>query len=114
MSKVCPKSIIELRPKGPKNRRVYVSCSNKDKGAIARKACSVSCIGCGKCAKVCAFEAITIENNLAYIDASKCKLCRKCIDECPTNAIWAVNFPLKVAVTPNKVEVQNPVVKNEN
>jgi Na+-translocating ferredoxin:NAD+ oxidoreductase RNF subunit RnfB len=112
--KVCPKSIIELRPKGPKNRRVYVSCSNKDKGAIARKACSVSCIGCGKCAKVCAFEAITIENNLAYIDASKCKLCRKCIDECPTNAIWAVNFPLKVAVTPNKVEVQNPVVKNEN
>ncbi len=109
--RACPKSIIELRPKGPKNRRVYVSCSSKDKGAIARKACSVSCIGCGKCAKVCAFDAITIENNLAYIDPSKCKLCRKCIDECPTKAIWAVNFPIKVPVTPKREE---PVNKTDN
>ena len=45
------------------------------------------CIGCGKCQKVCAFGAITIENNLAYIDPQKCKLCRKCVNECPTGAI---------------------------
>lgn len=109
--RACPKSIIELRPKGPKNRRVYVSCSSKDKGAVARKACSVSCIGCGKCAKVCAFDAITIENNLAYIDPSKCKLCRKCVDECPTKAIWAVNFPIKVPLTPKQEE---PVIKTDN
>jgi electron transport complex protein RnfB len=109
--RACPKSIIELRPKGPKNRRVYVSCSSKDKGAIARKACSVSCIGCGKCVKVCPFDAITIENNLAYIDPSKCKLCRKCVDECPTKAIWAVNFPIMVPVTPKQEE---PVTKTDN
>lgn len=94
--KACPKTIIELRKKGPKGRRVYVSCSNKDKGAVARKACTVACIACGKCVKVCPFEAITMGNNLAYIDADKCRLCRKCVPECPTGAIVEVGFPPKV------------------
>ena len=67
-AKACPKSIIEIRPQGKKSRRIYVQCVNKDKGAVARKACTVACIGCGKCVKVCPFEAITLENNLAYID----------------------------------------------
>lgn len=91
--KACPKMIIELRRKGIKGRRIYVSCANKDKGGVARKACAAACIACTKCQKVCAFDAITIENNLAYIDAAKCKLCRKCGVECPTGAIVEVNFP---------------------
>jgi len=90
--KACPRHIIELRKKGPKNRRVFVSCVNKDKGAVAMKACKAACIGCGKCAKECKFEAITIENNVSYIDFNKCRLCRKCVDACPTKAIHAVNF----------------------
>ena len=94
-SKACPRHIIELRKKGPKGRRVYVQCVNKDKGAVAKKACSVACIGCGKCQKVCKFEAITIENNVSYIDFNKCRMCTKCVDECPTGAIVKVNFPVK-------------------
>lgn len=94
--KACPKGIIELRNKGPKNRRIFVSCINKDKGGVAKKACSVACIGCTKCYQVCEFDAITMANNLAYIDYNKCKLCRKCVDVCPTNAIHEINFPIKV------------------
>ncbi|MDR0811816.1 MAG: Fe-S cluster domain-containing protein [Paludibacter sp.] len=90
--KACPKLLIELRKKGTKSRRIYVACRNKDKGAIARKSCVVACIGCSKCQKVCPFEAITIENNLAFIDNQKCRLCRKCVPECPTSAIVELNF----------------------
>lgn len=91
--KACPRNIIELRNKGPKNRRIYVSCVNKDKGAPARRACDAACIACNKCVKVCAYDAIVIENFCAYIDFEKCKLCRKCVLECPTAAILEVNFP---------------------
>ena len=90
--KACPKKVIELRKKWPKNRAVYVSCVSKDKGAVVMKACKAGCIGCGKCVKVCAFGAITVENNLAYIDPQKCKLCRKCVNECPTGAIRLVGM----------------------
>ena len=101
-SKACPRNIIEIRPKGKNNRRVVVMCVNKDKGAVANKACKASCIGCGKCVKVCPFEAITLENNLAYIDPAKCKSCRKCESECPKGAIQAINFP------PRKPKVEVP------
>lgn len=106
--KACPKTLIELRKKGPKNRKIFVSCRNLDKGGVARKSCSVACIGCGKCEKECAYDAITIANNLAFIDADKCKLCRKCVSVCPTNAIVELNFPpRKVAVN----EVAEPEVR---
>ena len=98
--KACPRNIIELRNKGVKGRRVFVCCVNKDKGNIARKACTAACIGCGKCVKECPFEAITLENNLAYIDFRKCRLCRKCVSVCPTHAIHEVNFPPRKITEP--------------
>jgi electron transport complex protein RnfB len=100
----CPKNIIELRNVGPKSRRIFVSCVNKDKGAVAKKACAVACIGCSKCFKVCPHEAITMADNLAYIDDDKCKLCRKCVEECPTFSIHELNFP------PRKKKVEEEAV----
>ena len=121
--KACPRNIIELRAKGKKDRRIYVCCVNKEKGGPARKNCSVACIGCGKCVEVCPFEAITLENNLAYIDFEKCKLCRKCAPVCPTDAIHEINFPprkeketetadKKTEVTPQAADVK-PVAKKD-
>ncbi|MBP3244012.1 MAG: Fe-S cluster domain-containing protein [Bacteroidaceae bacterium] len=100
-SKACPRNIIEIRPKGRvvkgSARRVWVDCVNKDKGPVAMKACNVSCIGCGKCVKVCKFEAITLENNLAYIDPEKCKACGQCVNACNVrhaiHATWEVPVP---------------------
>ncbi len=91
--KACPKMIIELRKKNKKDRKVYVSCVNHDKGAVAKKACSVACIACKACVKVCEFDAITIENMVAWIDPVKCTLCRKCVTSCPTDSILEINFP---------------------
>ena len=66
----CPKHVIRI---APAKNKVVVQCHSEDKGAATRKACSNGCIACGKCTKVCKFEAITVENNHAYIDPEKCK-----------------------------------------
>ena len=105
--KACPRLLIEIRKKGPKSRRIYVSCMNQDKGAVAKKACEAACIGCSKCFKVCPFEAITINNNLAYIDSQKCRLCRKCVSECPTSAIVELNFPPAKPKVEAEAETEN-------
>ncbi len=113
-AKACPRGIIEIRLKGPKGRRVVVLCNNKDKGAVANKVCKASCIGCGKCVKTCEkFEAITLVNNLAYIDAEKCKMCRKCEEACPKHAIHGFNFPPKKVVSdaPAKPVAEKPAAE---
>jgi electron transport complex protein RnfB len=80
----CPKRVIEILPAG---KAVLVSCHSKDKGGETRKNCQVGCIACGKCVKVCPFDAPSIENNLSRIDIDKCQVCGLCVPVCPTNAI---------------------------
>jgi len=104
--RACPRHLIELRKKAKKDRKLYVACQNCDKGGPARRACKVACIACSKCFNVCEFGAITIENNLAYIDAYKCTFCRKCVVECPTGSILEFNFPPRKPKTEEKVETK--------
>ena len=84
---VCPKHVIELIPLGT---HVAINCNSNDKGAIARKLCTVGCIGCGLCVKNCSHGAIKIENNLAVVDLEICvSECSEstCLAKCPTGAI---------------------------
>lgn len=84
---VCPKNVIDMMPVGA---YVNVNCNSKDKGAQARKVCTISCLGCGICGKNCPHGAIKIENNLAVVDTHVCQeKCTEstCIAKCPTKAI---------------------------
>ena len=84
---VCPKKVITMLPL---TSRVRVNCNSKDKGPVARKACSAACIGCSLCVKECPYEAVKMVNNLATVDpkicAEKCSDA-KCLAKCPTKAI---------------------------
>lgn len=86
----CPKKIITMLPQ---QAAAAVMCSNTQKGADARKACKNSCIACKKCEKACPHGAITVANNLAVIDYTKCNFCGHCISQCPTGCLKKVFFP---------------------
>ena len=80
----CPKKLIELVPYDQKH---LVQCSSQDKGKDVMKACSVGCIGCRMCVKVCEHDAVTVENNIAHIDPEKCTNCGACAAKCPKKII---------------------------
>ncbi len=82
--KACPNHLIELVPYEAAH---LVQCSSQDKGKDVKAACEAGCIGCGICVKQCEAGAVTLENNLAYIDQSKCTQCGKCAAKCPAKII---------------------------
>ena len=96
----CPHHlIVEV----PYKQKVFVNCSNKDKGPAVTKVCANSCIACGMCERTCKFDAIHVVDGVARIDYDKCKGCGMCAQKCPKHIIL---FPLKDDPNPPK-----PVVK---
>lgn len=85
----CPNHLFKLIKD---TTRVIVVCSNHEKGAITRKACTNGCIACGKCEKTCPHDAIHVVDNLATIDYDKCTGCGACVGVCPTHCIHEGNF----------------------
>ena len=81
---ICPKHLISFIPDSAKQ---VVACSSTDKGPVTMKACSVGCIGCGLCVKVCNENAIKVENFHAIIDHTKCVKCGACMEKCPKKSI---------------------------
>lgn len=88
--KVCPKKVIKLIPP---DAHVSVKCNTREKGAIAKKSCSVACISCTLCLRECPHTAIKMENNVPVINHKICiEQCNeaKCLVKCPTKAIIAI------------------------
>ncbi|MBD5229172.1 MAG: RnfABCDGE type electron transport complex subunit B [Bacteroidales bacterium] len=83
----CPQNLILIREVDAATPVVVVKCSNRDKGAAARKMCTAACIGCGKCTRTCRFGAIKVTDNVASIDPALCTGCGECAAVCPTHAI---------------------------
>lgn len=81
---ICPKNLIELVPI---NSSVRIQCNSKDKGKDTKDNCTVGCIGCKRCEKVCKNDAIHVIENIAKIDYSKCINCKECVEVCTPKVI---------------------------
>jgi len=86
-SRVCPRGIPKLLPE---SQKVATVCNSHDGPPLVKKLCAVGCLGCGICKKVCPEKAVTVQSFLSIVDPSKCNLCGKCIEKCPTGAIHQI------------------------
>jgi len=83
-TRACPNNLLETIPV---EYKVMVACSNHDKGAVTRKACTNGCIACKMCEKTCEQGAFTVIDNLAVIDYEKCTGCGACVEVCKPGCI---------------------------
>ena len=64
---------------------------------VAPKVKRKRCVGCKTCVAVCAFHAISMEDDKAHINPEKCAGCGECITACPQKAIqiqWNETIPV--------------------
>jgi len=73
-------------------------CAAAERVASGPASCIYGCIGLGSCEKVCAFKAITVINNLAYINMEQCRGCGVCANTCPRGIIEIIPLTNKFAV----------------
>ncbi|MBI5893269.1 MAG: RnfABCDGE type electron transport complex subunit B [Deltaproteobacteria bacterium] len=85
-ARACPRFIIEMHPI---EHKLFNYCRNKDKGAVARKVCKVSCVACTLCVKDCPQEGgIDMIENLAVLNYEKCLQDTDApIKRCPTKCL---------------------------
>ncbi len=53
------------------------------------------CVACGRCAEVCPFGVLTVQDGTLAIDAERCMGCGVCVSKCPAAALCLVRDPAK-------------------
>lgn len=53
------------------------------------------CTGCGTCAEMCPFAAVSLQDGLATVDRAACMGCGVCVSQCPQGALSLVRAPDK-------------------
>jgi ferredoxin len=63
-------------------------------GYVSRVAADL-CVGCGICANLCQFEALSVSDGVATVDTTACMGCGVCVSKCPEGALSLVRDPAK-------------------
>lgn len=75
---------------------------------------TAKCVGCRKCASICAHSAISFdENNKVQIDHNKCVGCGRCIGNCNFDAIYSPNDESNDILNKKIVEYTAAVIKDK-
>jgi len=53
------------------------------------------CAGCGECAELWLFGAISVNDGFAHVDVAACMRCGMCVVQCPQEAIELMREPAK-------------------
>ncbi|MDP2690721.1 MAG: RnfABCDGE type electron transport complex subunit B [Deltaproteobacteria bacterium] len=86
-ARACPRNIIEMHPE---EHKLFVYCRSRDKGAHAKKVCSVACIACSLCVKDCSVPGgIAIKDNLATVNYDLAPQNDESTKRCPTKCIFS-------------------------
>lgn len=86
--KACPRNVIEMHPS---DRNVFVFCKNQDDPKKSKEVCSVSCMGCGICARK-SEGGVEIVNNLGIINYQLIDESKIPFEKCKTQAIDRINI----------------------
>jgi len=75
--------IVSIMKYGPSDYKKIV----KRMEGVEVRVNSETCVGCGKCFKVCIYNGLKMKNNKAMINQENCMGCGRCERVCPNGAI---------------------------
>ena len=93
----CPRGSQGLLAMVPEDGAIAVRCNSHDRPKARKAYCSMCCIACKRCEKVCPADAIHVIDLLAVVDYDKCTGCGACVDVCPQECI---DLTGRVAIAP--------------
>jgi len=82
---VCPRSIISLIPKVHK---IFLACSNHDRGSRVKSYCAVGCTTCTVCVKATPSGAISMQNNIPVLDYTSNENFIPAAYKCPSKCFY--------------------------